>query len=154
MYAIYVRSLLWLAMLGYCYASLFLSCKLQFQLIQQRQILKWSFRNFVQEYIIIIDIKLYTKNQCCFYYLQDCLTGIVNHFLGENSCLKDEQWLKEFDDIKPRVFDEMALPSFDGTFLFLARILLDVMHDCLRLYGEEMSSSSLFTIQQVIIYLF
>ncbi len=66
-------------------------------------------------------------------------------------------WCKEFKDI--------GLPSFKPTYLFLVRIPLDVIHECLRLRLEQMPKTdpsswsirhvrliSLLTINNVKIY--
>ena len=48
-------------------------------------------------------------------------------------------------------FREMQLPSFKLTYLFLVRILLDVVHECLQLRLEQRPATdpSLLSVRQV-----
>ena len=48
-------------------------------------------------------------------------------------------------------FSEMQLPSFKLTYLFLMRILLDVVHECLQLRLEQRPATdpSLLSVRQV-----
>ena len=64
--------------------------------------------------------------------------------------------LKSMDSVAPdnwmMEFESMGLPSFSGQYMQLVHVLLDVMHECLRLQGElgkELQEPSPLSVRQV-----
>ena len=75
------------------------------------------------------------------------LTGVAS----SSSLDLSFQRLVQDADIGVDDFDQMGLPSYKPTYLFLVRVPLNVVHECLRLRLEQKSEMepSLLSVRQV-----